>query len=105
MSTESQERQVLLAIKAFQSDPDLSLRRAAEIYEVPRTTVRHRIKGMAAKSDSWSGLAVLTVSEENVIIQYISQLDFRRFSPSKADVGDIANLLLTKRGTRRVGKN
>jgi hypothetical protein len=46
----------------------------------------------------------LTEAEEDVIVQYILQLDSRGFSPRKADVEDMANLLLAKRDARRGGK-
>jgi hypothetical protein len=44
------------------------------------------------------------IAEEDAIVQYILHLDSRGFSPRKADVEDMANLLLAKRNTRRVGK-
>ena len=39
-----------------------------------------------------------------MIVQRILDLDSRGFSPGYPDVEDMANLLLAKRGTRRVGK-
>ena len=62
------------------------------------------MNGITVKFDNWNERLILTVSEEDVIVRYISQLDSRGFSPRKADVEDMANLLLTKRGARRVGK-
>lgn len=47
----------------------------------------------------------LTPSEEDAIVRYIIELDTRGFSPRRADVEDMANLLLAKCGARRVGKN
>jgi hypothetical protein len=41
------------------------------------------------------------MAEEDAIVQYISQLDARGFSLQKADVEDMANLLLLKRDARR----
>ena len=46
----------------------------------------------------------LTKVEEEVIIQYILDLDLRGFPPLIRDVAAMADYILTSRGTRRVGK-
>jgi hypothetical protein len=96
---------VLLAIEAIRSTPRISIRRATEIYNVPATTIRRRMKGQTAKADSYHGRLNLTKIEEEAIVQYILDRDLRGFSPRIIDVGNIANLLLRKRGARHVGKN
>jgi hypothetical protein len=40
----------------------------------------------------------LTKLEEDVVVNYILELDLRGFSPRLADVADIANSLRAKRG-------
>ena len=62
------------------------------------------MKDIIVKPDSRDGFAILTIVEEYVTVQYISQLDLRGFSPSKADVEDMANLLFVKYDMRCVGK-
>jgi hypothetical protein len=105
MSDSFPENRILLAINAIRSTPRLSVRRAAEIYNVPKSTIAARMKGRVAKPDSYHGRSNLTKIEEEVIVQYILERDSRGFSPRTVDVGDMANLLLQKRGARRVGKN
>jgi hypothetical protein len=105
MSGNLSENRVLLAINSIRSTPRLSIRRAAEIYNVPRTTIRRRMNGQTAKADSYNGRSNLTKLEEEVIVQYVLDQDSRGYSLRIADVGDIANLLLQKCGARRVGKN
>ena len=105
MSDNLPENRVLLAINAIQSTPRMSIRRAAGIYNVPATTIRRRMKGHSAKVDSYNARSNLTKIEEEVIVQYILDQDSRGFSPRIAEVGDMANLLLRKRGARHVGKN
>ena len=105
MSNNLSEYRVLLAINAVRSTPRLSIRRAAEIYNVPPTTIYRRMNGQTAKADSYNARSNLTKIEEEVIVQYILDQDSRGFSPRIVDVGDIANLLLRKRGVRPVGKN
>jgi hypothetical protein len=63
------------------------------------------MNGQTAKADSYHGRSNLTKIEEEAIVQYILDQDSRRFSPRIVDVGDIANLLLRKRGARHVGEN
>jgi hypothetical protein len=99
------ENRILLATNAIRSTPRLSIRRAAEIYNVPKSTIADRMKGQTAKADSYHGRSNLTKIEEEVIVQYVLDRDSRGFSPRISDVGDMANLLLRKRGARHVGKN
>lgn len=105
MSDNLSENRVLLAINAIRSTPRLSIRRAAEIYNVPPTTIYRRMNGQTAKADSYNARSNLTKIEEEVIVQYILDRDSRGFSPRVVDVGDMADLLLQKRGARHVGKN
>ena len=63
------------------------------------------MKGRTPKTDSRNAYLNLIKVEEEVIIQYILDRDSRGFSPRIADIGDMANLLLRKRGARPVGIN
>ena len=60
--------------------------------------------GRTPQTDTRFGPKNLTAAEEEAIVQYILEWDARGFSPRRADVEDIANLLLAKHGIRRVGK-
>ena len=105
MSDSLSEHRVILAINAIRSIPRISIRRAAQLYDIPATTIRRRMKGHPAKSDSRNAHLNLTEIEEEVIVQYVLDRDSRGFSPRIADVGDMANLLLRERGAPPVGKN
>ena len=104
MSQLSKEAQLSLAINAIRSNPKLSHRKAAFIYSVPRSSISLRMAGSVPKAGSHAATSKLTVAEEKVIIEYIFDLDARGFSPTKAEVEDMANLLLTRRDALRVGK-
>jgi Psq-like protein/Tc5 transposase-like DNA-binding protein len=104
MPTYTKEARIILAIAAIQSDPKLSIRKAASIYNVSRTSLKRRIDGVLPKVGSHDTNAKLTIEEAEVIIQYILDLDARGFSPTKAEVEDMANLLLAKRDAPPVGK-
>jgi hypothetical protein len=68
MQLYSSENRVLLAIEVIRSTPYISIRRAVEIYNVPATTIRRRIKGQTAKTDSYYGRSNLTKIEEEAIV-------------------------------------
>jgi hypothetical protein len=97
MGSSSNESQLLLAIEAIRKNPKLSLRAAAAIYQVPKTTLRARKAGQPSRRDIPPNLRKLTNSEESTLIQYILDLDLRAFPPRLSDVEDMANLLLAAR--------
>ncbi|PWW77975.1 hypothetical protein C7212DRAFT_176027, partial [Tuber magnatum] len=92
------EARIILAIEAKRTRPQLSIRKLTKQFDVRRTMLQYRMTGRTPKANKPSGLPTLTGSEEEAIVQYISQLDFRGFSPRKADMEDMANLLMAKHG-------
>ena len=102
---ESSEARILLAIEAIQTPPTISIRQSSKLFGVLRSTIQARMEGRSAFKDSRSGKLNLIKLEEEAIVQYILDLDSRGFSPKIADVGDMANLLLQKRGAKPIGKN
>ena len=77
----SNERQINLAVEALKQDPKLSVRRAADIYTVPRTTLRNRRAGRPPRTDTIANSRNLTATKEQVIIEYILKLVKRGFPP------------------------
>ncbi|EDN96358.1 hypothetical protein SS1G_01284 [Sclerotinia sclerotiorum 1980 UF-70] len=77
MQSNNKEAQILLAIEAIRKDKKLKFR---------------------SKSHN------LTDLEEEVLIQYIFDVDERGFSPRISDVEDMANYILETRGVKKVGK-
>ena len=104
MDLSSNESQLFLAIQAIQRDPKLSIRKASRIYNVPRTTLQHRMNNKQSRRDSTTNSRKLTDLEESTIIQYILDLDSRGFPPRLAGVEDMANRLLRDRDASPVGK-
>ena len=99
------ESQMLLAIQAIERDPKLSVRRAAAIYSVPRTTLRARIDGIKSRRDIVANGRNLTKLEEIAIVQRIVELDSQALPPRLSAVKDMANRLLCDRDALPVGKN
>ncbi|KAJ0134501.1 Uncharacterized protein HZ326_22450 [Fusarium oxysporum f. sp. albedinis] len=104
MSQSNKEAQILLALQAYQADPKLSLRRAAKIYEVNFSTLYYRNSGMQARSDWVPKQRKLSDLEEQVIVQFILDLDLRGFPPKMLGVEEMANRLLSDRNAPPVGK-
>ena len=61
------------------------------------------MNGQTSRDNSRHGRQKLTESEENAIVQYVLDLDKRGFPPRIAGVENMANFLLEKRDSKRVG--
>ena len=104
MQNQTPEARIILAIEAIQSSQKLSRRAAAKIYNVPEATLRHRMNGRTTMTERRPAVQKLTEIEEEVVVQYILDLDSRGFPPSIGDVAEMANHILVSRGAQRVGK-
>nr|AKC01510.1 transposase [Fusarium oxysporum f. sp. lycopersici] len=104
MSDLNIEARILLALRALQNDPKLSLRRAAGIYQVRYWTLHRRKKGILSTRDSIPKSRKLSDLEEQIIVQFILDLDSRGFPPRLRCVEEMANRLLADREMPPVGK-
>ena len=104
MSPKIDEGRMFLAIQATQSHQKLSLRRAAQIYEVSLATLARRVRGTQPQAGRRDAQRPLTIAEEEEIIQHVVDLDTRGFSPRIDHVRDMANRLCEIRGVLPVGK-
>ncbi len=102
MQTTSRESQILLALSAMEGEPELSLKRAAAIYNVPRTTLSRRRKGVPPRAENPPKSRNLTDLEEKTIVEYVL-LDSRCYPPRLSEVGDMASRLLAERVAPPVG--
>ncbi|KAG6996132.1 hypothetical protein FocnCong_v016336 [Fusarium oxysporum f. sp. conglutinans] len=98
------EARILLALRALQNDPKLSVRRAADIYQVRYWTLHRRQKGILSTRDSIPKSRKLSDLEEQIIVQFILDLDSRGFPPRLRCVEEMANRLLADREMPPVGK-
>ena len=105
MSSSPNEASVINALQALKQDPTLAIRRAAQIYNVPRTTLARRRQEIPYQADSIPKSRRLTNEEENLLIQYILSLDSRAQPPRLHDVEAMANRLLELRHDIPVGRN
>jgi hypothetical protein len=100
----SAEANIHLAISAINRNQIQSVRGSAQTFAVPRTTLRHRRAGMPARRDCQPNSKKLTQLEEEVIVNYILDLDTRGFAPTYAAVRDMADKLLAARDGGYVGQ-
>jgi hypothetical protein len=104
MANQRNEANILLALQALQKDPKLSVRRAAGIYNIARSTLDRRQKGIPSRGDIMANSRKLTNLEEEKLIEYILDLYSRGFSPRISGVEEMANLLRGDRDASPVGK-
>ncbi|APA09357.1 hypothetical protein sscle_05g041270 [Sclerotinia sclerotiorum 1980 UF-70] len=104
MESNNQEGRILLAIEAINKDQKLSIRKAAKLYNIPRTKIQRRMDGTTPRIESRANSHNLTKLEEEVLIQYIIDMDERGFAPKLNGVEDMANYILESRGAKKVGK-
>ncbi|KAI8710967.1 HTH CENPB-type domain-containing protein [Fusarium sp. LHS14.1] len=104
MSQSNTEAKTLLALQALQNNPKLSVRSAAGIYEVNEHRLRRRRKGIQSRRDWINPSRRLSDLEEQIIVQFILDLDSRGFPPRLRGVEEMANRLLADRDASPVGK-
>lgn len=104
MSQPSDEARILLALQALQNNPKLSIRRAAKNYEVKYSTLYDRKNGIQSRCDSIPNSRRLSDLEEQIIVQFILDLDSRGFPSRLRFVEEMANSLLADRDASPVGK-
>ncbi|KAM5529924.1 fot5 transposase [Fusarium oxysporum f. sp. phaseoli] len=69
------EASLLFALQACQKNPKLSLRRAANLYDVDHQRLSDRRNGIQARADRMPNLRRLSDLEEETIVQFILDLD------------------------------
>ncbi|PNP76804.1 hypothetical protein FNYG_09820 [Fusarium nygamai] len=104
MSQSNNEAKILLALQALRNDPKLSIRGAASIYQVCHQKLGRRQRGMQSRRDWVPKSRKLSDLEEQIIVQFILDLDSRGFPPRLRGVEEMANRLLADRDAPPVGK-
>ncbi len=96
----NQEGKILLALDDLQNGRVASIRAAASLYGIPRSTLQTRVHGQLSRVDSRLSGHKLTQLEEDALCEWILSIDTRGAAPRPATVGEIANILLATRGTQ-----
>ena len=74
-----------------------SVARAANTYEIPRSTLSHRLHGRVAREDTRANSHKLTPTEEQVLVEWILDLDERGYPLRIRDLRSAAKLLVNQR--------
>ena len=94
MNIQTQEAWIILAIKAICMSKNLKPYCTTKIYNVPKQTLCRRIAGIPSCIEFWPTSCKLTNLEEEVLIEYILNLDSQGFSPGLVSIKDIVNYIL-----------
>ena len=103
MESLPKESRIILALEALKKDPKLSVRKAATIYEIPRSSLRDRRAGMQSRRETPANLRKLTDLEEKVLLKRVLDLDTRGFQPRLSDIREMADRLRVARDALYVG--
>ncbi|EEA21528.1 transposon, putative [Talaromyces marneffei ATCC 18224] len=99
-----QEGRILLAISDFQNGKIPNIAQAAEIYNIPRTTLRNRLHGTQQRLLVRANSHKLTQPEEESLVKWVLDLDRRGLPPRHSLVREMANHLLSQHGDQQVGE-
>ena len=91
-----------LALQALENDPKLNLRTTTRIFSIDPMKLSRCRRGQQSRRDIPANSRKLTDLEESVIVQYILDLDTKRFPPRLSTIKDIADRLFAKRDERYV---
>jgi hypothetical protein len=92
------EGRLSLAQHAIQNSQIKSVRKAASLYRIPRTTLRDRRAGMLPKAIAHTHQRKLQPLEEQSLVQWVLDLDQRGFPPHIINVQQMADVLLAAHG-------
>jgi hypothetical protein len=104
VNSPQKEGRIALAIHSLQEKQIKSQRSAAEVYNIPRTTLRDRIQGRPPKQGFKSKNRLLLEYEEEQLVNWIFSMEQRGFPPYIIDIKRMAQALLDRRGSTRSPK-
>ncbi|KAJ8225492.1 hypothetical protein LV156_009112, partial [Aspergillus fumigatus] len=107
-NSKEKEGRAQMAVSALKKAEISSIREAARVYDVSEKTLRRRLRGITARSETRANSHKLTQNEEESLVQWILSLDRRGAPPRPSHIREMANILLAARGTtpiQTVGAN
>ncbi len=96
------ESRIILALEALKRNPKLSMRKAAAIYEIPKSSLYDRYTRKQPRREIAANLRKLTDLEGKVLLKRVLDLDTRGFQPRLSDIREMADRLCTERDALRV---
>lgn len=96
----------LLAIEAIQQKQIESLEAASSAYDVPSSTLKHRVLGRASRTTKSPNCQKMTGNQDSSLKKWIFDMDRRGLPPTQSMVHEMVNLLLQdSKCTTPVGPN
>ena len=99
------ESDIILAVNIFCIYLYLKVSKVVQIYKVPCTILKAWYLRILSQQDSLANSWKLTLLEEEVIVQYILDLDLCLFLLQISNIEDIANCLLQAWNQEYISKN
>ena len=93
-----QEGRLVLAVDALKKGQITKIREAAHLYDVPRSTLRDRLRGCVDRTSAYANGLRLTRTEEDSLKKWIASLALRGAAPRPSAIRIMADILLSKRG-------
>ena len=102
-----QEGRIQLAISALKNKDISNIYRAAEIFDVPRSTLRDRLNVIRYRIEKRANGHRLSTTQEESLVEWILSMDLRGAPPRPSHVQEMANILLqadNPSGFKPIGK-
>jgi hypothetical protein len=98
---------MVLAAQAFRRGQISSIQAAANLYNVPRTSLSHHLRGHVPRVDSYANGHKLTQTEEQTLLNWVLDMDSHGYPPRISAVGNAAKILLEQRvgASAKIGIN
>jgi hypothetical protein len=93
------EDRIQLAVEALHSGQIRSIRKAAAVFDIPKSTLHERVKGSTTRQESQVNSRKLRPTEEAALVQWIESMDDRGMSPTIGYIRQMADLLVCERGS------
>ena len=101
-----QEGRLDLAYQAYKQGDFQTHTAAAKAYDVPPKKLKRRLAGIQPRLGSIAKNRLLTLTEEETLLQWILSMDRRGMPPRVTTVRQMASLLVAQHGgTASVGQN
>jgi hypothetical protein len=94
------EGRMMLAINSIKPNQIKTIRKAAGVFKIPRTTLQDRLGGMKPKQGSRAKNTLFSLIEEAELIRWILALERRGFPAYIIRVKRLAETLISRRGSQ-----
>ena len=77
MESSSIENRIIMALQAIKQDPNLNIKRASQIYKIPRTTLIARRDGRTSRHDiSANSMNLIILKEKTIFKRTINLIEY-----------------------------